>query len=180
MAAPRQQSRKWSLVTYLPREALLARLSSLSGKVTAYAFILHDRDLTSDGSPKEPHTHLLLRTACPLNLSTVRRWFAALDDDGKPITTTAQVCSDLDSAFQYLTHVNDPEKYQYDRDDIVCTDTSAFCLDEGAPSDDMAAALADLLEGVPLREVAARYGRDFIIHYASIRLLVQDIKEVRL
>lgn len=175
MATLRQQSRKWSLVTYLPRETLLARLSSLSGKVIAYAFILHDKDVTSDGSPKEPHIHLLLRTAYPLNLSTVRRWFAALDDDGKPITTTAQVCNDLDGAFQYLTHANDPQKFQYDPDDIVCTDISAFCLDDGAPSDDMAAALADLLAGVPLRDVAARYGRDFIIHYASIRLLVQDI-----
>lgn len=177
MAAPRQQGRKWSLVTYLTTDQLLSRLSQLSGKVTAYAFILHDMDVNADGSPKAPHTHLLIRTACPLNLATVRRWFAAFDDDGKPITTTAQVCSDLDSAFQYLTHANDLDKYQYDRDDIVCTDTSAFCLDEGAPSDDMAVALADLLAGVSLRDVAARYGRDFIIHYASIRLLVNDIKE---
>lgn len=75
------------------------------------AYIYHDKDIKEDGSLKKPHYHLLIvfpreksinklskETGVPLNLI---KWKAYLD-----------------LSVQYLVHQNNPEKYQYDVEDI--------------------------------------------------------------
>lgn len=76
--------------------------------------------------------------------------------------------------FRYLTHQDNPEKYQYSPDDVICSDPSSF--EDDVQTDDTWTAVEDLLNGVPLKEVARRYGRDFIYHYSHIRQLVSDIR----
>lgn len=163
------QSRKWTLVTYLRPSELPRIFADKADKVRAYAYCTHDKD------DKEPHTHIVVWLHTPYAASTIKNWFRGADDKGELANTLAEPCKDIVSMFRYLTHKDNPEKYQYPDDAVVCSDPSAF--EDDVQTDDTWTAVEDLLNGVPLREVARRYGRDFIYHYSHIRMLVADIRQ---
>lgn len=79
----------------------------------------HDKDLNADGSKKKPHYHILLQGG--------RNWikFAELKDlvktdlKGKGVAVP-QKCSNSDGLKRYMTHIDNPDKYQYSKDDIKC------------------------------------------------------------
>lgn len=169
------QSRKWSLVTYLPPAELAQVFGDKADKVRAYAYATHDKDTNKDGSRKEPHTHVIVWLNTPYAPSTIKNWFRGYDDKGELVNTLAEPCKDISAMYRYLTHKDNPDKYQYDDDVVICSDPSMF--EDDVQTCDTWTAVDDLLNGVPLREVARRYGRDFIYHYSHIRQLVQDIKQ---
>lgn len=79
----------------------------------------HDKDANPDGSKKKPHYHVLLQGG--------RNWikFAELKDlvkndfNGKGVAVP-QKCSNSDGLKRYMTHIDNPDKYQYSKDDIRC------------------------------------------------------------
>lgn len=79
----------------------------------------HDKDVNPDGSKKKPHYHVLLQGG--------RNWikFADLKDlvkndfNGKGVAVP-QKCSNSDGLKRYMTHIDNPDKYQYSKDDIRC------------------------------------------------------------
>lgn len=79
----------------------------------------HDKDVNADGSKKKPHYHILLQGG--------RNWikFAELKDlvktdlGGKGVAVP-QKCSNSDGLKRYMTHIDNPDKFQYSKDDIRC------------------------------------------------------------
>lgn len=164
------QSRKWSLVTYLRPQDIAAVFGDKADKVRAYAYCTHDKD-----EGKEPHTHVVVWLNTPYAASTIKNWFRGADSKGELANTLAEPCKDIAAMYRYLIHEDNPEKYQYDPESRICSDPS--CFEDDVQTDDTWVAVEDLLNGVPLREVARRYGRDFIYHYSHIRQLVADIRQ---
>lgn len=78
---------------------------------------LHDRDLEDDGSPKKGHFHLLLAYTSATTLCNIRGWFNAC---GLPVSElhSVRVCASGVGYFRYLTHKDNPEKVQYNFNDI--------------------------------------------------------------
>lgn len=170
-----KRSRKFSLVSYVPAEHILQVLQSHSKSIRGFAYATHDKDLNDDGTSKAIHTHIVLWLYDTRSLDDIRRWFKYVDSDGQAVNTLGQFCLDISSAYEYLTHQNASEKYQYSHDIVVCTDESLFENASEVNEDSALGALTDLLNGVPLRVVAEKYGRDFIFHYSHIKLLIDDI-----
>lgn len=168
-----QRGRKFTCVTYLSEQQLQICLQAHYSQLRGFAYALHDKDVNKDGTPKESHTHVVLWLYNASTVARIRRWFRAVDSEGKEITTTAQVCKDISFSYEYLWHRNDPEKYQYSPDIVVSSDSSIFEKDD--PDDNALNALNDIVSGVPLLEVATRYGRDFIYHYKHMESLVSAI-----
>lgn len=84
-----------------------------------YAFILHDKDILEDGTPKTPHLHAV----CNMN-TTKQRIATILNDLTKSLNISAFLVSidkysSFNSSIQYLIHKNNEEKHQYDIKDIV-------------------------------------------------------------
>lgn len=173
--ASQERSRKFALVTYLPEPVLVECLNKHQSSIRGFAYAYHDKDETEEGKIKETHAHIVLWLYNASTIERIRRWFYALDDIGQPINTLGQVCHDIFSAYEYLWHKNNPEKYQYDPSVVVSSDPSLFESDD-SPDDSLMDAVNDLLEGVPLIDVTRRYGRDFIMRYGHIRQLMEDIK----
>lgn len=79
----------------------------------------HDKDINADGSKKKPHYHILLQGG--------RNWikFSELKDlvkndlEGKGVAVP-QKCSNSDGLKRYMTHIDNPDKFQYSKDDIRC------------------------------------------------------------
>jgi hypothetical protein len=78
---------------------------------------IHDRDVEDDGRPKKSHFHLLLAYSSATTLNNIRGWFNFC---GLPESDlhTVRVCASGVGYFRYLTHKDNPDKAQYNEDDI--------------------------------------------------------------
>lgn len=79
-----------------------------------YAMILHNKDIDSEsGKPKKDHIHAVIRCPSRRRLSSVKNEFAEKGVAKNLINT----CNER-AMIRYLTHIDDKEKYQYDRAEI--------------------------------------------------------------
>lgn len=125
-----------------------------------YAYIWHDKD------GNEPHYHLLFQLK---NNTTPSAFLNAYN-----IKMHSEVATSPLLAFEYLTHKNDPDKYQYPFEDIVALDINKFqALSSSGNEDNKNLRTYDLLQDiinkVPLEEMVYKYGRDFVLNYKKYR-----------
>lgn len=108
------KKRNWAFVLY-PESAPKdwKEQLKLSGVQIAIS-PLHDKDVNPDGEPKKPHFHVIAIYGNPTTYNNVK----ALCDKLKcPIP---QPLEQVKGYYRYLTHKDNPEKYQYDEKDIEC------------------------------------------------------------
>lgn len=74
---------------------------------------LHDRDTNEDGTPKKAHWHVIAVYPGPTSYNVVTKLTSTLNAPiPKPIES-------IRGMFRYLTHIDNPEKFQYDKYDIT-------------------------------------------------------------
>lgn len=172
--------RKFSCITYLNEIQLGLRILQHSNQIRAYAWAPHDKDVREDGTLKEPHIHLIIITYNTCTLSAIRRWFDGFIKDGKPITTTAQKCTDEYEMYKYLTHSTTQAiaegKFQYDESIIQCNNKGYFQANEESSWDNVQLACEMLLKGATVHDCGKRFGRDFILHYRQIKDYLCDVR----
>lgn len=170
------RSRNFCLITYLTEDDLVICLNNHQSSIRGFEYIYHDKDLKEDGTLKEPHFHVNLILYSARKLVDVRRWFSGGKDlNGFPANTLGQICMDIGASHDYLTHKGYSDKFLYNSEDIVSTDLSLFDRKVECSDDASWLALNDMLNGVPLQDIAKRYGRDFIYHYGHIKQVYVDI-----
>lgn len=172
--------RKFSCITYLNLYQLEFCISKHLNQIRAYAWAPHDKDTREDGTLKEPHIHLIIITYNTCTLSAIRRWFDGFIKDGKPITTTAQKCTDEYEMYKYLTHSTTQAiaegKYLYDESIIQCNNKGYFQANEESEWDNVQLACEMLLKGATVHDCGKRFGRDFILHYRQIKDYLCDVR----
>lgn len=157
-----QRIRKFGLVTYLDEHEVITALKKNIDKITRYAYAVHDNEKES----ADNHIHILLYTYHGHSYNAVRNWFS------KRQNTFAKPILDDESAVDYLTHKNEPDKVQYS--DCIIQKYN-FVVDNIVYDDNGYNILQAVLDKVPLRTIAKRYGRDFIYHYRAYKELSEDI-----
>lgn len=88
--------------------------------VDKFAYILHDKDVKKDGSPVEPHYHIMIAFSSPVptgNILARCEKFAP----GVVKVQNLEKCKKWSSAVAYLTHENVPDsgKHIYNREEVV-------------------------------------------------------------
>lgn len=172
-----RRTRKFSAVTYLDEQQIKEVLQKHNKNIKAYAYILHDKDTN-----KKPHRHLLLTTINATTKTAVKAWFSGYaDSSGLPINTMIEEMHDSYSSWCYLVHKDSSGnkiegKAEYNLEDIKSFNKEIYIDEVSNDKDTITCAVVDLLDGLTLKEVAIKYGRDFIIHYHSIKLLLNDIQ----
>lgn len=173
------RSRKWSCITYLTELQLKVRLMAHDNQIRAYAYAYHDKDVKEDGTPKEPHIHLLIVTHNACTQSAIRRWFDGFVQNGKDVTTTAQKMTDEYEMYDYLTHSTPKAiaegKYQYDKAIVKSNNHDYFRASEESSYDNIQLACELLLKGVSVHDCGKKFGRDFILHYRQIKDYLCDV-----
>lgn len=106
------KKRNWAFVLY-PESApadWFERLkqSGLMGAVSP----LHDKDIDPDGNVKKAHYHIILVYG---NTTTYNNVKALTESLHQPIP---QALEQIRGYYRYLTHMDNPEKFQYDPKDI--------------------------------------------------------------
>lgn len=128
-------------VAYLSEEQIKAGISKPA--VKKWAYILHDKDTKEDGSPKEPHYHVLVWLNNNYDSKYVAQWFGVEEQ------YLEKIKSDV-GAEEYLMHVNAPEKYQYDVSEVIANfditksiQTEKRRISESARKDEIIRAIDD-------------------------------------
>lgn len=107
------KKRNWAFVLYpesAPSDWLEhLKLSGLMGAISP----LHDKDINADGQPKKAHYHIILVYAGPTSFNVVNALCESLN---QPIP---QALESVRGYYRYLTHKDNPDKVQYDDNDIV-------------------------------------------------------------
>lgn len=106
------KKRNWAFVLY-PESAPVNWIEILQQTgLQCVISPLHDKDLDPTGEPKKPHYHIILCYSGPTSFNVVK---ALCDSLNQPIP---QALEQVRGYYRYLTHKDNPEKYQYDDDDI--------------------------------------------------------------
>lgn len=131
--------------------------------IKEWAYIIHDKDVKKDGTPKDPHIHLYLNFGqSGAEFKTVAKWFK---DEPQYVGRVTGRKSDV---LMYLTHRNAPEKYQYKDDEVI----SNFDLKQAIEEDQKIHSLVKECEQIVF---------DFmqeIITYAQANKRISNLKKV--
>lgn len=108
-----KSSRTWEVVVYPDSESYVAAevLATVTEYFTQWCYILHDRDVNDDGTPKKSHYHVYGKFDTPRTPQTVAN---AL---GVGVASLRTVSS-WRAAVRYAVHLDHPDKYQYSVDDV--------------------------------------------------------------
>lgn len=139
------RSRSWTMIVY-PESAPQNWKEQLDSEHIAWACILHDKDANPDGTRKKSHYHVLLLFEGKKSYEQIKELSDSLNAPAPQRVTSVR------GMVRYMTHMDNPEKYQYDRAAIephggidiekyfemsvsqveeVLSDMSAFILENG-------------------------------------------------
>ena len=82
--------------------------------VPAFISPLHDKDTNPTGDPKKPHYHVMLMFDGKKSISQVTEIFDTINGVG------CEIVKSLRGYSRYLCHLDNPEKAQYNTDDVRC------------------------------------------------------------
>lgn len=182
--------RPFTIVFYGSQAELMQIIRTYRPRIAHYAFITHDKDIYEEdlynedktelihkkGDIAKPHIHFLVDFFNGHTLTAVKRLFTTEND--KP---RVDVIRDRAAQYRYLIHKDNPEKYQYNAEDIISDDINFYeniCIvGDKVDSDNKAEMIInDLLRGISPRIMVSRYGRDFVIHMTQYKDCVEAIR----
>lgn len=124
MARKDDRVRNWTFVGY-PEDSLPENYRSILSDELHLCFAespVHDADLNGDGTEKKKHIHFILTFEGNKSFEQIKE---ITDRLNCPIP---QVVRNMRSMVRYMIHLDNPDKYQYKKEDIKCF--GGFALDE--------------------------------------------------
>lgn len=109
------RDRKFIAVLYPEDPTHVECIERLKAGGYNFAAILHDKDVYEEGDNKgelkKPHWHLVLRFKNAV-------WNTAVAKELGITPNYLEACKDFDNSLVYLVHYHNPEKAQYDHEDV--------------------------------------------------------------
>ena len=81
--------------------------------IDKYLYILHDKDVKEDGTPKSPHYHVYLHFNNSRDFDFIAKWF------GLSPSFVNRIKGRFGDAIEYAQHLNAPDKYQYPASEVT-------------------------------------------------------------
>lgn len=162
------------IITYATPEEFRTLLENTK----SYEYIYHDKDTKENGEPKEPHYHINAIFASNKSINNVCQMVKSEQN------TLAIPMGDRKTAHEYLTHKNDPEKYQYKEEDIVTTKGKEIYKETKDKENEMEEFLNIICDGsLTEREKAIKCGKDYIRYYEKYekfrRIITQEEIDIK-
>jgi plasmid replication protein len=143
----------WSLITYASPD----EFQPLLDKCAHSAYIYHDKD------DNENHYHLICVFQSQRTLSAIKR------DINSTQNTLGQKVNSLSDMFHYLTHDEADGKELYPIENVVCDDMYYWTHLDNVKDDsaDCEQLVDDFINGIPLRIMLQKYGRDLMRNFGA-------------
>lgn len=103
-------------------QGLATFLKNKQSVVSEYAYILHDRDVNEDGTPKRSHYHFLLVLRRSRRLADIQSYMKS----SLVGNIMLQPCHSVSDTYGYFTHENEDSKASYDESSIVSSADKSF------------------------------------------------------
>lgn len=119
------KSQKFFLILYPDDETLDCEkvLDDLCSASLEYAYILHDHDVTEDGSAKKPHYHVYCKLPRQMSRKSFGEHFGIMPNYIQYAVSEKQ-------CVRYLRHLDDPVCFQYPAEQVICNyDVDKFWKD---------------------------------------------------
>lgn len=170
-----------SLMTYAQENDIKRILNEKSAQLENAFYIYHDKD------ESEPHYHIVIELKTDRAIKEIISWFKKCNDiNGNTVNTFGETVISCAAIAEYLTHtgIGQETKHQYKLEDIkepigkidnFRQSKSDYEIKKQAnnkrieKADNNEKLLDDLIEGLPCREMARRYGRDFMKNHKAYR-----------
>lgn len=109
-----KSSRNWEVIVYPDSDSYIAAevLAKVSEYFEKWCYILHDKDLSDDGTLKKAHYHVYGKFDTARTPQTVSNALGVG-------VSSLRVVSSWRGAVRYTLHLDHPDKFQYSADDIV-------------------------------------------------------------
>lgn len=109
------KTRNWGFILY-PSESAPENWREMLEQTHIPAFVspLHDRDVDENGELKKPHYHILVMFDGPVTQKRANEIIAPFNG-----TQSAEYIYSLRGSTRYLSHLDNPEKAQYNPDEII-------------------------------------------------------------
>lgn len=121
MSTTKAKKRNWGAVIY-PESAPEDWKEILKLKGMAWACSpLHDKDINPTGETKKEHYHIILSFANPSSFNSVN---AIMEELNQPIPIPLE---SVRGYYRYFTHKDNPEKYQYNENEIETYNSFNVC-----------------------------------------------------
>lgn len=118
-----KKKRNWACVFY-PESLPFNWIEILQNTGIPFAVSpIHDKDINADGTPKKPHYHIILCYDGPTTFDNVNSLCTSLNQ------VIPQPLESVRGYYRYLSHKDNPEKYQYSENEIKtfnCFDISEY------------------------------------------------------
>jgi len=111
---------------------------------------LHEHDLNPDQTPKKAHYHVILCYNGPTTYGNVQKTITDPLNQPHP-----QFLNSVKGAYRYLTHQDNPDKYQYDPYQITCFNgfnTTDYCDMSITDEDRLYSAIEDFIDEFSITE----------------------------
>lgn len=110
----RGRTRNWTMVLYPDSVPDMWRTILDDYHVAWIESALHDKDVNPDGTQKKPHWHILLM------FDSVQSFEQVEDISDKLNGARPEKVKSVKGLIRYFGHLDNPEKYQYGLDSIIC------------------------------------------------------------
>lgn len=163
------RTRLMALMVYGEEEEIDLFLSHYNSIILHFAYIKHDKDVTADGKPIEPHFHLCLYLKTNYYISFILEKIKEITHQN----ALGEVLSSKGRMYNYLIHRGKPDKFQYSRDEII-SDNSYFWLDQAESSQ---RCIYDIINGADTMYLLKEYGNFFFLHSDKFYAMARKIRE---
>lgn len=153
-----KRTRNWATIIYDPLEDWLDKLKEFC--ISFFVSPLHDRDVNPVGEDKKAHYHLIIMFDGPKTREQASQIFDSVGGVG------AEYVNSMRGYARYLCHLDNPEKVQYDPNDVISFGPTADYVGViGLPTDkyDSIGAMMDWVDRERCISFAKllRYARDY-------------------
>lgn len=149
--------RNFATVVY-PESAPENWLDILSeAKIPVFVSPLHDMDINPDGEPKKAHYHVISAYEGKKSIEQAREFFVSFGGVG------CEVVQSLRGYARYLCHLDNPEKYQYDVNQVHAFGGIDYLATIGLPVDKYKA-IGEMMEHCRANNI---YSYAVLLEYAS-------------
>lgn len=145
----RQKARGWAAVAYMDsvKDDWVEVLQTMC--IDGLISPLHDKDCNPDGEPKKPHWHIMLVWDGPTTYNNALETFESIG-----AVMDRRALQSISGYARYLTHMDNPEKAQYDPDEVIELGSADF-FEMIKKSQITKSALKDIYEFIDVYRIAA-------------------------
>lgn len=132
---------------HLTADSIKAAIGEHCNCIDKWLYILHDKDVNDDGTPKYKHYHVYLHFNAPQKVEYIAKWFGV----GEPFVS--RIKGRFADAVEYAQHRNAPEKHQYSDSEVTANFDFVATIEKNEADKEKRQTIGDIIARIDSGEI---------------------------